>query len=267
MSTANEGVTTGRSTATEAEPAGPTRRGSTTGSIGTGVATAGDITGMGVLDLLHVSAEELERTTSINEVGVVLVRQSMAGRFGSIPMHSVGSVVTVPDGDQVVTKIGVVQLTGEALAAEGHEEETLVIVGPLIITTPVERVAYRRLVVVGVLVAPGGSEVALASVALTGVSTYYPPGSAPRIVIGQERWSREFFEELGAPVSLVIVGEVTIEAGVPRDLLRERVESIALVGKIYAPRELVPLVQVLSPNKLGEIAILDEEGSRQATGG
>jgi hypothetical protein len=34
----------------------------TTGSIGTGVATAGDITGMGVLDLLHLSADELERS-------------------------------------------------------------------------------------------------------------------------------------------------------------------------------------------------------------
>lgn len=261
-------------TSTEKAAAGPEEvetqtgaAGSTTGQVGVGIATAGDIRGMGVLDLLHVTPEDMERTTSISEVGTVLVRESMAGRVGAIPMYKVGSVVAVPDGGQLVTSMGVVQLTGEALAVTGHEDETFLVVGPLVITTPVERVAYRRLVVVGVLVAPEGSEAALSGVALTGVSAYYPPGAPPRTVIGEESWSREFFEELLAPVTLIVVGEATIEPGVTRELLREKVSSITVVGALRAPKELVPLLQVLSPNKLGEITVLEAEEAGGVAGG
>lgn len=237
-----------------------------TDQVGTGIATAGDIKTMGVLNLLHVTPDDLERITSISEVGTVLVRESMAGRVGAIPMHNVGSVVAVPDGE-FVTKMGVVRLTGEALAASGHENETLLVVGPLIITTPVERVAYRRLVVVGVVVAPQGSEVALSGASLTGVSAYYRPGAAIRTLIGEESWGREFFEELPEPVTLVVLGAVTVEAGVTRDLLREKVNSVTLVGTVRAPKELVPLLQVLTPDKVGEVIALEAERAEGVAGG
>jgi hypothetical protein len=239
----------------------------TSGQVGVGIATGGDIRAMGVLDLLHATPEDLERTTSISDVGTVLVRESMAGRLGAIPMHKVGAVVAVPDGGQLVTNMGVAKLTGEALAASGHEDEILLVVGPLVVTTAVERVAYRRLVVVGVLVAPKGSEAALSGVALTGVSTFYTLGAAVRTVIGEERWGREFFEELPEPVTLVIVGAATVEPGVTRDLLREKVTGIALVGVVRAPKELVPILQVLSADKVGEITVLEPEEAVEVAGG
>ena len=238
----------------------------TTGQVGVGIATVGDIRAMGVLDLLHASPDDLERTTSISDVGTVLVRESMAGRLGAVPMHKVGSVVAVPDGGQLVTNMGVVKLTGEALAASGHEDEVLLVVGPLVITTPVERIAYRRLVVVGVLVAPKGSETALSGAALTGVSAFYSPGTALRTVIGDESWGREFFEELPEPVTLVVVGMATVEPGVTRDLLREKVISIVVVGALRAPKELLPILQVLSPEKVGEIIVLDFDEPDEVAG-
>jgi hypothetical protein len=263
MATGTEGTTAAAEEASRQTGDGD----GTTGHVGVGIATTGDIRAVGVLDLLHVTPEDLERTTSIGDVGTVLVRESMAGRLSAIPMHKVGSVVAVPDGGRLVTNMGVVKLPGEALAASGHEDEVLLVVGPLVITTPVERVAYRRLVVVGVLVAPKGSEAALASVALTGVSTFYSLGAAPRTVIGEESWSREFFEELPEPVTLVVVGAVTVEPGVTRDLLREKVSSIALVGTLRAPKELVPILQVLSPDKVGEISVLEPDEPDELAGG
>ena len=69
------------------------------------------------------------------------------------------------------------------------------------------------------------------------------------------------------PVTLVVVGEATVEPGVTRDLLREKVSGIALVGSTRAPKELVPLLQVLSPDKVGEITLLEAEEAEGVAGG
>ena len=73
--------------ATEAEAAGATSRGGITGSIGTGVATAGDITDVGVLDLMHASADELERITNLGLAGCWLSRADL----GRLARHSSGT--------------------------------------------------------------------------------------------------------------------------------------------------------------------------------
>ena len=51
-----------------------------------------------MLDLTHVtSAEQLDLPTDISDVGVVLVRDSVAGRLGAVPIRGVGALVAVPD--------------------------------------------------------------------------------------------------------------------------------------------------------------------------
>ena len=136
-----------------------------------------------------------------------------------------------------------------------------------IITTPVERIAYKSLMVVGVLVAPEGSEQALCSASVTGSVTYYRGSSALRVVLGEERYGREFFDYLPEPVNLVVMGDLFIEADVPVDSVREKVRHISLLGTIHAPASVVPLIQALTPEKLGEIAGADRpRGSSPLSG-
>ncbi len=241
---------------------------STNSGIGLGQATAGSISSVGVLDLTHVtSPDQLDQATDISNVGVILVRDSVAARLGTIPMQKVGAIVTVPDDGKLVRHTGTVRWTGEALGAPGHEDEILLLAGVAIITTPVERIAYKSLMVVGVLVAPEGSEQALCAASVTGSVTYYRGSSALRVVFGEERYGREFFDYLPEPVNLVVMGDLFIEADVPVDSVREKVRHISLLGTIHAPASVVPLLQALTPEKLGEIRVLaDQEAAVPSRG-
>jgi hypothetical protein len=120
-----------------------------------------EISGMGVLDLTGMSRpEELANISSIHGVGTILVPKSLSGRLAAIPMHGVGSVVPVPDGENVKPRVlvGSVQLSGEALAnPQGEGLHILVVVGGLVVTSPVEKVGYDQVVVVGHVLAPEGS--------------------------------------------------------------------------------------------------------------
>ena len=78
-----------------------------------------------------------------------------------------------------------------------------------------------------------------------------------RVVLGQETYGREFFGYLEEPVSLVVVGDLTIEPDVPIDLFARRYAA-SPIGTIIAPTRLVPLVQVLTVDKLGDIKVLAE---------
>ncbi len=230
----------------------------TTTGIGLGRATGGTIENVGVLDLTHItSSEQLDLATHIANVGVVLVRESIAARLGTVPMNNVGAVVTVPDAARVVCQTGNIRLAGEALGAPGHEDEALVLTGVVVISGPVERLAYRSLIVVGALLAPRGSEAALSAASVTGSVLYYSPGSSLRIVLGEERYGQEFLRYLQEPVSLAVMGNLTFEPDVPVDLLQEKVREITLVGVIQAPARLLPLVQALAVDKIGEIKVLE----------
>jgi hypothetical protein len=220
-----------------------------------------------VLDLTHVtSPEQLDLATEIADVGVVLVRDSVAPRLGTVPMHGVGVVVAVPDAAKVVRQAGAIRLAGEALGAPGHEDEVLVLAGAVLVTSPVERVGYQAVIVVGLLIAPEGSEAALSTVSVTGVVSYYPTGAVLRMVLGQESYNQEFFSYLDAPVTLVVMGELTIEADVSVDLFREKVRALTIAGTVLAPARLVPLVQALTVDKLGDINVLAEDGPVPAPG-
>jgi hypothetical protein len=245
---------------TEGPPVTSEEAKSTSSAIGLGQATAGSISSIGLLDLTHVtSPDQLDQATDISSVGVILVRESVAARLGTIPMQKVGAIATVPDGAKLVRHAGTVRWTGEALGAAGHEDEILVLAGVAIITTPVERIAYRSLIVVGVLLAPEGSEQALSAASVTGSVAYYPAGAALRVVFGAERYGREFFDYLPEPVNLVVMGDLVIEADVPVDTVREKVRNITLLGTVHAPANVVPLLQALTPEKLGEIRVLTDE--------
>jgi hypothetical protein len=220
---------------------------------------SGGISNVGVLDLTGMkSTEELAGIESISQVGVVLVPESLMSGLLGVPMEKVGATVAVPTGENVKLVTGQMKTTGEALAGAGREEDVLVVAGQLLVTTPVEYVGYGEIIVAGQVYAPEGSEGALTAgiSRLTGQVFYY--SGKPRFFVGEERFGRGFFEVLEGPMAMILVGNFAIERGVPADLLKEKVSQILLAGNLQAPQELLPLVQVLTVEKAGNISALGE---------
>jgi len=216
------------------------------------------INNVGVLDLREFESGDLARIGCINNVGVILVPESLAAELMDIPMNNTGSIIPIPEGANVRVAVhtGKLKMTGEALANPGGNAEDidiLVLTGKLLITTPVEKVGYKELIVTGKVLAPRGSETALATglTRLTGQVVYYPPGA--RFFMDEVRLGRDFFELLEEPIAMVIMDECVIESGVSVDLLRDKVSEIVLLGEVTAPGELVGILQVLTIENYGEI--------------
>jgi len=225
------------------------------------------IQNLGVLDLTGMkSPDDLAGIESIRSVGVILIPEPLVSKLGAIPMKSVGVVVPIPQGEHVKVITGLAKLTGEALANPAVGEDTLVVAGVLQVSTPVEKVAYKRLIVVGVILAPKGSESAIGAAIsrLEGATVYY--SGNPRIFTGSDRFSSAFFELLEDRTSVVLVGDFVVEPDVTSDLLKRKVAEITLVGALEAPRALVPLLQALTVERQGVISALEDKQQSRGQG-
>jgi hypothetical protein len=303
---------------------------------------AGVIEDVEMLDLTPMtSAEDLAGITRIRDVAMVLAPEPLMPAVVGIPMDGVAMVVSVPDGVEVRKHTGSLVTGGEALAGPGAENSALVVMGTLILTSPVPRVTYRQVIVMGLVLAPHGSESALGAglTRVMGSVDYYPyvegqevkvstgkiraggeelanPAGGPddvlvvagqlivtgpvakvgyrrivvagqmlaprdsqpvlgpatlvkgqlawytgepRVFVGTDRFARGFFELLDEPLALLLVGSFEIDPDVPAALLREKVEAITLVGKLVAPRQLVGVLQLLTTEKVGEIAVAEDD--------
>ncbi len=215
----------------------------------------GEIRDMGLLDLSSAqTAEDLSGIVSIHGVGAIIVPEDLVPALMRIDMDGVGSVVPIPRGAKVSMMVGQTRLTGEALAA-GAEDTVLVVVGQLLITSQVLSVGYRSLHVVGQLLGPRGSESVLSPKIskLMGQTLWISFIENARFIAGNERISRDFLELLPRPTPLVVMGKLTFEPGISVSLVQEKIPEIVLMGKIQAAEELVPLLQVLTVEKHGEI--------------
>lgn len=301
----------------------------------------GVIQGVAVLDLTTYGAEAIGRIKQIRGVAQVIVPESLAGALAGVRMKGVAQVIPVPDGARVRLHTGVVTMDGGALAAPGTEEDVLVLTGVLVLTSPVTRVAYHSVVATGILLAPKGSEGALAAglTRMTGVVAYYDysEGQTVKVFQGQtrlrgetlanaagkptdvaivagqlvitspvrtlgyqqvvvagqlaapeesldvlepalnltgqvawytgtarafsggERFERGFFELLEEPITLLLSGRFEVAPDVPAELLREKVGTIVLSGSLKGSKEVVPVLQLLTVEKQGEIGPLDAE--------
>lgn len=216
---------------------------------------AGHIRNVGFLDLRSAKTpEDLSGITAISNVGCILVPQSLAVKLAQIPMNDVGAVVPFPAGENILCKVGQTWLTGEALAA-GDPNSILFIIGQMFLKTPVTSVGYKEIHLHGQIMALRGSEGPL-GVKLTEMQgqVLYLPADA-RMLMGDETIGREFLELLPNPQPLVVMGKLTFEDDVTVDLLKAKVPEIVLMGEIYTPQALLPLVQVLTFEKMGEIHV------------
>ena len=215
------------------------------------VPESGVIEGVAVLDLTPHTAESLSRIRSIRGVAVVLVPESLAGPLAVIPMTGVASVIPVPDGARISLQTGVVTADGAMLAnASGGDRDVLVMTGVLVLTSPVERIGYHTSVVTGVVLAPRGSEAAVATISrLTGVAAYYDytPGQVVRVFQGHVRLSgAALANATGSPTDVAIVaGQMVVTSPIPRLGFQRVVVAGQLAAPVESQEVLEPALEVV----------------------
>lgn len=205
-----------------------------------------EIRNIALLDLTGAtSADVLNGIERISKVATILVPEGLMGRLSQIPMEKVAATVPIPDGKSVKVLSGQVSMSGEALAnADGQPDAVLVVVGQLVITTPVQRVGYDQVIAIGQILAPVGSETALGA-GLTRVSgqvMYYPytPDARVKMLTGSFRLSgADLANPHGQPSDILLaVGQLLITGQVERVGFAQ----IVAIGQIFAPRESEPVL-------------------------
>ena|GEM_PF-1049945 len=206
---------------------------------------AGEISDVALLDLTPVSsAEELAGITRISDVAILLAPESLMSAVIAIPMDDVAMVIPVPDGVQVRTHTGALVMGGEALTGPGVENAVLIVTGTLILTSPVQRVSYRQVIVMGMVLAPHGSEAALGAglTRVTGSVDYYPhvEGQEVKVSTGQLRASGELLANpAGGPDDiLVVAGQLLVTGPVTKVGYRR----IVVAGQLLAPQDSQPVL-------------------------
>jgi hypothetical protein len=88
-----------------------------------------------ILDLSHLTEPaQLDAISWIEDVAVVIVPESLAGAYATIPTVDVASTLYVPSGVNVRMQTGSLTVGGDGL---GAENDVLVVIGLLLITSPV----------------------------------------------------------------------------------------------------------------------------------
>jgi hypothetical protein len=200
----------------------------------------GEIKDVALLDLTPLtSAEDVAGITRISDVAVVLVPESLMGAVTAIPMNDVAMVLPVPDGVEVRIHTGALVMGGEALAGPGVENAALIVTGTLILTSPVLKVDYRQILVMGLVLAPHGSEAALGAglTRVTGSVDYYPYAEDQEVNVstGQLRTTGEVLANPnGNPDDiLVVAGQLVVTGPVAKVGYRR----IVVAGQVLAPRD------------------------------
>lgn len=221
---------------------------------------------MGVLDLTGKKSEDLSGITKIQNIGLILAPQSLSDALLKIPQKNVGMTVTLPETTgKIKVFTGQLTLSGEVFAnASGNPDDILAIAGQVVISSPIEKVGYDEIIIAGQLIAPKKSEAALVGclTKLTGQVAYYN-SDTPRFFVGEESFSKSFFELIEDKMSMALIGEFEIESDVDAALLKQTLNEVILIGKLKAPKALVPLLQLLTVTKIGEIASIDNNAAVQ----
>jgi hypothetical protein len=200
----------------------------------------GVIRDVAMLDLTPLtSAEDLAGITRLEDVAIVLVPESLMAAVVGIPMDDVAMVVPVPDGVQVRDHTGAVVMGGEALAAPEAENAMLIVTGTLVLTSPVPKVVYREVMVMGLVLAPHGSEAALGAglTRVTGSVDFYPAAEDQEVKVstGQLRVDGEFLANpAGRPDDILVVAGQLIVTG---PVAKVGYRRVVVAGQLLAPRD------------------------------
>jgi hypothetical protein len=167
-----------------------------------------------ILDLSHLTEPgQLAAISRIEDVAVVIVPESLAAAYATIPTAGVASTLYVPSGVNVRLQTGSLTVGGDGL---GAESDVLVVIGLLLITSPVTGPVPKRIYVVGSVLAPRGSEQVLGQAlagGTGGVSYYqYADGQQVKVLSGQVKLSPAVLANTaGRPDDiLVVAGQVVV---------------------------------------------------------
>lgn len=299
----------------------------------------GVIHDVAVLDLTaSTRPEDLAHIRRIEDVAVILVRESAAPALTRIDLEGVANVVQVPEQGVPRVHTGSLVMTGSAFADEAAKNDVLVVTGSLVVTEPVRKVALAGIIVTGSVLAPEGSEaLAAALTRLTGVYSTFPyregqhidertgtielgaaalanregtqddillingtltvreeiaelgyarlvvvgvviaPRAAqalleprvtarsaiwytapPKVFVGNTTLSRIFFQLLEEPVTLVLVGNVTIDEDVTLDDVKPVAAAVYSTGNLRAPKDVLSLFQVREGQLTGTTKTWDD---------
>jgi hypothetical protein len=201
---------------------------------------------VGYSDVILIGAA-FAPTGSETALGAGLRR--MTGRLAYYPYTEGANVRVLSSG----------AISAEALAnASGEPTDVLLASGHLVVTSPIQRVGFQRVIAFGPLVVPKDTDPAQLEriTTLSGQVVFYT--APPRVFDGKDHFSAAFFELFEAPITLVLHGKYTFDEDVDPGLLREKVAGIVLDGKLVAPRRLVPTLQMLCVVREGTIQASDE---------
>lgn len=181
---------------------------------------------------------------------------ALAGGIGAV------SYYTPADGQDIKVLTGQVRLSAAMLAnSAGQADDVLIAAGQVVITGEVTTMGYRQVFVAGQIVAPMASrDVIEPRVQVQGQAAWYR-GDDPRVFYDDTGLGPDFFRLLDHPVSLIVLGDLTITAGVTEEMMCEKITGISVFGDATAPPELVGVLQALATDAFGAIRADDGPGS------
>lgn len=196
----------------------------------------------------------------ISVVGSVLAPRGSESALGSIMAGGTGSVAyyRYAEGQDIKVLSGQVKVSAATLAnSAGGADDVLIAAGQVVVSGPVTAVGYAQIIVAGQMVAPESSRDLIEQKAqVFGQSAWYR-GEKPWVVADDATVGPDFFRLLDNPISLVVLGDLTIADGVTEAAVHEKVTDVVLLGDIVAPADVVPVLQVLATESFGDIRIAD----------
>lgn len=201
--------------------------------------TPAGVENVAVLDLTGHDRDDLAAISHIENVALVLVPESLTGALARIPTRRVASVVPVPDGLEVHVHTGTAVFGGEALANPAVRDAVLVVTGSLVLSSPVTDVAYRQVIVSGIVLAPFGSEGALGAglTRVTGGVQYFRHAEGQRFqtLSGQTSLAGSALaNDGGSPDDLLFLTGQTIVTG---EITTVGYQQVVVAGQLLAPRD------------------------------
>ena len=194
-------------------------------------------------------------------VGAVLAPIGSERAISTALSSVVGLVTYFPyvEGQQIKAHSGQTTLNAATLEdTSGGPDNILLVAGQLVVTGDVRSVAYREIIAVGQAILPRASQDVLGPVMRVEGQTIWYRGTTPRLIMGEEEFGQQFLELVDEPISLIVFGHVRFSDDVSPDILRAKVAEIVLFGSIRAPKNVIPVVQFLTPEKFGVIEAVED---------
>jgi hypothetical protein len=185
----------------------------------------------------------------IHVTGSVLAPRGSEQVLGKALAGGTGAVTYYPyvEGQQLRMFGGQVKLTSALLAnSSGGADDVLLCAGQVLVTGEVATVGFKTALVAGQFIAPEASrDVLEPAVQIHGQAAWYQ-GTKPKVFNDDTELGRDFFRLLREPVSVVVLGDLTIAAGVTEEMLFGKLSGLTVLGDLIAPQPLLGAVQVIA---------------------